>query len=228
MATPEYKVYEGLWTNLSEGRVRGATLTLSQTKAAYLIAFLALFVHFSGTSFWRFTSFLVFRSRAHLAPGDKTALQQQATLRNAPSAITALVNLVVATVRSTAKRWDSVALSAWALANFVAFLVAGILSSRVANTQPDVLLQPTLCGRWWKYSFDRSAGAWVANTKQLYEAALQHGAVQDLHLASSRFNSVCYDDSMVRDGCLWFAREPIGWNGAIRPGCPFGDGEFHR
>ena len=37
MATPA-KVHEGLWVNLSEGnKVKGTTLTLSQTKAAYLI-----------------------------------------------------------------------------------------------------------------------------------------------------------------------------------------------
>lgn len=223
MATPEYRVHEGLWTNLSAGKVNGVTLTLSQSKGAYLIAFLALFVHLSGSSFWRFTSFVLFRARAHLTRRDKTALQLQAILRNGPSAITALSNLITAAVRSK-QRWDSLALSSWALINFIFFLAAGILSSKVAvNQQPEVLLQPTHCGRWWKFGFGGSEGNGVGDGMEFRDLSLQYAAIRNLHLTSSRYKSICYDDSTLRNGCAWFTREPLSWTSSVVPGCPFDD-----
>lgn len=159
--------------------------------------------------------------------GDKTAVQQQAILRNGPSAITALTNLIVATIRSsTTKRWDNIALSAWALANFVAFLAAGILSSRVANTTPDVLLQSTHCGRWWKFGFGGSLGFTANNAKQFQETGLEAGAVENLHFTSSQFRSTCYEDDnpKPREGCLPFVRNPISWTSTMGSACPFGDG----
>lgn len=52
-----YSAYTGVWTNWSHGRIFGLTLTLSHRNGAFLTAFLALFVTFVGTCFWRITKF---------------------------------------------------------------------------------------------------------------------------------------------------------------------------
>ena len=141
------QIYEGFWTNWAKGRFLGVTLTLTRENGAYLTAFLALFVHISGASFWRLACFIIFRARSRPELDDEIALQQQRVLRNTQSATGALRNVLRIVLRSRNLRK-----SAWLLflagLNFVCFFLAGIFSSRVTSTTSDVLLKPTHCGRW--------------------------------------------------------------------------------
>lgn len=52
-------VVTGLWTNWSPGRILGATLTLPQKYGGLLLTFLAVYVAFAGSMFWRFLAFIL-------------------------------------------------------------------------------------------------------------------------------------------------------------------------
>jgi hypothetical protein len=75
-------VHTGLWTNHQLSSAQGATLTLTTTNAAYLVAFLALFLGFVAGHFWAIVSYAVFQIRSTLAPRNGQHHQQQAILRN--------------------------------------------------------------------------------------------------------------------------------------------------
>lgn len=58
-ASLDYPVFLGVWTNWSlGGRVTGSTITLTHRNGALLIAFIALFVTFSGSRLWRILRYI--------------------------------------------------------------------------------------------------------------------------------------------------------------------------
>ncbi|KAN0073231.1 hypothetical protein V8E54_008451 [Elaphomyces granulatus] len=54
----ENNIHVGFWTNWSHGRIAGATYTVTNRDGYFLIAFLASFITFVGTCFWRIISFI--------------------------------------------------------------------------------------------------------------------------------------------------------------------------
>ncbi|KAF2690971.1 hypothetical protein K458DRAFT_398912 [Lentithecium fluviatile CBS 122367] len=89
-----YDVHLGFWTNWSHGKIQGATVTLSRQSGGLLIAFLALFVSATGTSFWRICCFLTHSIYSKDEPQDGLHHQRQAILRNTASAHQGLVSLL--------------------------------------------------------------------------------------------------------------------------------------
>lgn len=47
-STNNYEIKLGFWTNWSDGKILGATMTLTRQNGGYLIAFLAIFVGMAG------------------------------------------------------------------------------------------------------------------------------------------------------------------------------------
>jgi hypothetical protein len=94
VASTEYDVQLGVWTNWSRGPVLGATLTLARFEANLLISFISFFVGMVGTRFWRIAS-LAFH-RYYSRPGLQDALyhQRQAVLRNSQTAEGGFISLV--------------------------------------------------------------------------------------------------------------------------------------
>ena len=183
------EVYTGVWTNHAQSSIAGTTLTLTSSHGAYLIAFLALFIHVVGVGFWRLICYGVFQFRAHLNLHISVKLQEQLVLRNSPSAISGMRNFMFMTVRSRREaRISTLALLCIATVNFSAFLAAGILSSEVTATRPDVLLRPTNCGRWWAYSnYSRGGIAYYPNDNERF--AQGYGVKSDLRQTSSQYVS---------------------------------------
>src|SRR6185295_18121811 len=79
----DYDVHLGFWTNWSQGKYEGATLTLSRRVGALLISFIAIFVALSGKSLWRICCFIIHRCSSTTTPQDALHHQRQAILRNA-------------------------------------------------------------------------------------------------------------------------------------------------
>lgn len=92
-APAEPRVYIGSWTNWSHGKVLGATLTLTRVNGDFLIAFLALFVSFVGTSFFRLSCFALHHILSSSGPQDDVHHQRQAILRNTASGTNAIFSL---------------------------------------------------------------------------------------------------------------------------------------
>lgn len=210
-------IYKGFWTNWSEGHVNGVTLTVSRRDGAYLIAFLALFVHVVGASFWRLASFVIFHAKAVPHLEDNVGLQQQTILRNSASAISGLRGFMKIFLRSRKPR-KNLPMMVWSGLNFALFLVAGIMSSKVTSTTSDVLLTPSHCGRWWT-----PVHLHAANATALFEAGVAQSALSNLQAASCKKASTCYGNNSISNSCLNPGRRNLSWKTSVSSNCPFSD-----
>lgn len=212
------EVYKGFWTNWIDGRVQGATLTLDRESGAYLIAFLALFVHVTGASFWRLASFAIFYFRSHPDLDNIVILQQQTVFRNSASAISSLRGFFRIAIRS--RDWKkNFPVILWAGINLIGFLAAGILSSRVTSTRSDVLLKPTHCGQW------TARAQFNPNDRDNFvmEQATQDATRARLETTSEKYAAVCYNRENSPEGCITFGRRPPTWTKEVEASCPFED-----
>jgi len=136
MASEHESVFLGIWTNWSHGSVAGLTLTTTLQNGGLLIAFLALFVTFTGTCFWSIVSFIIHQKMSRRAPQSAVYHQQQAILRNSDTSTAALWRLSRMSwtwrkvVPSDLLKTVSLPLI-MSLATFFAFTTAGVFSSRV-------------------------------------------------------------------------------------------------
>ena len=157
-----YAVYTGAWTNWSQGRIAGTTLTLPSQHGAYLVAFLALFVRFAGSHFWGLCCYACFQMRSSQVPRDGIYHQQQAILRNSASALRSLVDWAKMTLawRKQGQRpaLRSAGFMIWAVIHVSIFAVAGIFSSKVTRTGSEVLMRGDICGMWESPSVQAVAG----------------------------------------------------------------------
>lgn len=211
------EVYRGFWTNWATGRVKGATLTVSRRDGAYLIAFLALFVHVAGACFWRLASLFIFRAKAQPNLDDSLALRQQVILRNSASAISGLRGFLRISIRSQNLGRNAL-LIAWSTFNFAGFLAAGILSSKVTSTKSDVLLKPTHCGPWWKSGRD------VTDEADILEQSVAAGDISTLWTDSCKRASICYGGhNTISNTCNNPGRRGLSWKSGVSSTCPFGE-----
>ena len=145
------QAYVGFWVNWSKGRILGATLTVSERKAALLTNGLALFVQLAGSQLWDIIKYASYRLRARDKPHDAFFYQQQAILRNCSSADT-IVGLL-----SISRAWRSrrtrplrrcLVLLIFAGVHAGGFIVAAIFSASVAMEDAGVLTRSPTCGLW--------------------------------------------------------------------------------
>ncbi len=146
-----YQVHIGFWTNWSFGRVAGATLTLTKTNGALLIAFTAIFVGATGTSFWRLACFLLHRAFSSPTEQDAVYHQRQAILRNVTDAVDAARMLANAMWmwRGKASRPYRRLLPTILAALLItaAFGIASVFSSTITrDSGNEVLIQGDNCG----------------------------------------------------------------------------------
>lgn len=131
-------VFLGRWTNWSRGPVFGSTLTMTQENGKYLIAFIAFFVAFVASRFWRICCFFLHRFHSTNHPSAAPYHQRQAILRNSSSPESGLVfllRLYWAWRQSHPKHL--LALFSPALVAFIVlagFSTAGVFSSQISST----------------------------------------------------------------------------------------------
>lgn len=160
------RVYTGFWINQSGNPITGATLTLEN--GAYLVAFLAMLVRTAGRHFWQLLCFALFRAHSRKeSQMERPTRQQLAVLRNSSSAMDGLVSFIQIALRSRNGNrktlYASLSLAATSTINILAFVLAAIFSSRVTQTQSNILLVPSKCGAW-KVEKLHSAGDWNQDT----------------------------------------------------------------
>lgn len=171
-----YPVYTGFWTNWSDGKVMGATLTLTNSSARLLSAFVVFYLTVVTTRLWAIISFGVHAAISTSEARGTLHHQRQALLRNnggpagtawtlarmaylwrkSPRTIGQILPLLVGTVLLAA-----------------GFAVAAVFSSRV-NLGNEVLLRPQSC---MVFSPNRtpmqvaSASVLAANSRWIQDAA---------------------------------------------------------
>ncbi|KAF2726818.1 hypothetical protein EJ04DRAFT_582442 [Polyplosphaeria fusca] len=209
-----HDVHLGFWTDWAQGRVNGATITLTRTNGSLLIAFLALFVAATGKSFWRLLCLGL-----HQLLSDPTVShegfyhQRQAILRNSDTALQGgweLFTVVLAWRRSRSGQRvirRGIPLAAFAVVMSASFSLAGIFSSRVSTEQTsEVLLSGASCDRDIDYpTFVREYAPWTVQRQQEF-----------LFYARS-----CYQDNSDIEGCNFFVKPRLQFQRETNASCPF-------
>lgn len=146
-----YRIRTGVWTDWSRGRVMGQTLTLDRTTGSLLVAFTAIFISLTASSFWRILRLALYRSYSTPEPRDTLHHQRQVLLRNsitAPASLWAFVQLGWTWRRSIRRPWlRTLPIILYAICSIAAFAAAGGLSSRISSSLGRaVLIDGAKCG----------------------------------------------------------------------------------
>jgi len=216
-----FPVYIGAWINWSHGPVMGATLTLGRSQGNLLIAFIAFFVGFVGTRFWRMLCLAThFYSSSQLAkPGIHH--QRQATLRNSADAAAGLWELVCIAWawKSKAKAKDLFFVMApailLAILCAIGFAVASGFSSQISSAMGnEVLLRASQCGYLDDGKFTDLA-PWLT---------LWRPYASGTWIGSSNYARECYrKDGSGFLGCDTFVQRSLPFTVNASAACPFPD-----
>ncbi|KAF2734239.1 hypothetical protein EJ04DRAFT_466936 [Polyplosphaeria fusca] len=209
-------VHLGFWTNWSQGRTMGATLTLTRSNGNLLVAFLAIFVGGTGRSFWRLGCFAFHHLFSSSMPEDGLYHQRQAILRNSDTAEDGawrLIHSFLAWRRlglRPAMRLLPILL--FAIMTACSFGVASIFSSHVtSDTNNEVLLAGKNCSLFEPTDY----------TTHITEAILNPFLAQS---ASAYLNQVlkCYTGTGRRgDGCNLYVQPQLPLTVTANASCPF-------
>ncbi|KAH7316858.1 hypothetical protein B0I35DRAFT_512717 [Stachybotrys elegans] len=212
-----YPVYLGVWTNWSQGKVLGSTLTLRRSDGSLLIAFVAFFTTIVGTQLWRIIAFFLHRYFSTYTSQDALHHQRQIILRNSTSPIrtmSVLFKMAVAWKRSIAQAHPFkrlLPLIAVAFATAVALAAASGFSSLVAQGS-EVLVDGTNCG------FIKGSD-FVNNLTAMAELLDPHLARQTEQAAD--YAQRCYESKSSSNECSTFVRPALPINITSDAACPF-------
>jgi hypothetical protein len=136
---------------IGRGRVLGATLTISSRDGAVLIAFLALFVTWTGNELWSVIRYALHQRWSTGVPQNAFRRQVLVMLRNSLSPWQfswKLIRLTWAWSKATRgpTRRQSIPLVSLTLILGTCFAIAGLFSSRVASTTGNSLIASNVCG----------------------------------------------------------------------------------
>jgi hypothetical protein len=209
-------IYKGVWINWSQGRVQGATITLSRQASGILSTFIALYIAFAGSMFWRLSSYILHQISSSDAERNTVHRQRQVILRNTGNiaAIWALFTLPFRRQQQQQNLQRSILVclpyTALALLCFVGFILAGLFSSRITTAVgPFVLARGSLCGSW---TYERNATNSFAKT------------LADTIDAASYVRQ-CYErnDTKKDSACETFFRPTLPFSINTNAACPFGE-----
>lgn len=213
-----YPVHLGFWTNWSHGKIQGATITLSSRNGALLTAFLALFVTFAGTSFWRIACFALHQISSSSAPQDGLYHQQQAILRNSANGTVALSSFI-RTLWAWRRRANRpfhriVPLILFAVFCVGAFAVAGLFSSKIGSAMGnEVLISSPNCGVPYYTTGD------ISTVEKLYSIYFPYDARR--YTSFANYAQKCYSTTPEVEGCAPFIRRQLSSAVDRNASCPF-------
>lgn len=212
-------IYIGFWSDYSKDGLSRTTLTLSSTSANLLIAFTALFVRIVGGQVWSIIGYMLYQIRV----GDRDQVydglhhQHRVLLRNTTSPTAFALDILLGSwawrsrVRHLRRRYIGYFLLA--LTNTIAFSMAGVFSSRVGNTDSEVLLRSDNCG-WLNYN----ASYWV-------DTALANAEGKVLLSQVQAYAQSCYSTSdSLTSTCNTLVRSNLSWTTDHITDCPFENG----
>lgn len=150
----DHEVYTGFWVNHDKGSVLGATLTVTNSQASYIIATLAFLLStLLAGSIWRLFVVVVYLFRSNIPVAGTFEHQQWTVMRNSDSPSAAILSLLTAIFS-----WDkqrprrirlTLSLSLLSLAALIFPLAAVIIPPQVVTKVTDdivVLAKERSCG----------------------------------------------------------------------------------
>lgn len=228
-------VYTGFWLDHDRGGpVRGATLTLTNQKAAALLAFLAIVVTYAANRSFKIARFCLHR---WVHPDDAGAdsvtspkRRQQVILRNSETAGGALMSLLDTHVtRRSASRASVRAISKSVLlkflitAHWLGFIALGILTSKTVVGKTVVSRRTSSCGRWvMSSSTPEGDSAHSADEWQSTRSELLYNATLD----ANNYAHNCYGGESSRGffDCSKFVSRSLPFSEEHNVSCPFQQG----
>ena len=218
-SSTEYPVYTGVWINWSRGRIAGATITLNHRNGALLTAFLAIFVTFVGTSFWRIASFTLHQSLSSERPKDGLYHQTQAVLKNSGNGTISLARLLGVLwawrYKATRPFYRTIPLIMATVICISAFAVASILSSKVSSgIDNEVLISSNLCGR-------PSYGDPNTTSLALMETVMNPWMARKMNSYATYVQN-CYTNISKAADCSSFIKRQLTSTVDRNAPCPFG------
>ena len=153
-------VYIGFWTDYQRGDISGLMLTLDTRSATTLMAILVILVGFAGNRSWKIWAFFLHAmyhplNRLFQTPVACPVRHQQVILRNTETAGGALLSLASYTFnfcRGTAifsrKMATTVLLAFFVFAHYGAFVVFGVLTSKISVGNSVRSIDTPDCGEW--------------------------------------------------------------------------------
>jgi hypothetical protein len=222
MADVQYShIYKGPWIDWSKGAFKGATITVTSTNGAVVVAFQALFVAFAGQHLWGLICFAWYQYR--MTDGSKRALehQQDVALRNNASPPQTLWHFVLIawSWRGHTERWWVLGVLPIGvpLALTTLVVVAGIWSSTIVKTtNVDVLIRGSDCGLWKlpdEQAFKDQAEYMIENNKY----------IRNLAEFSKQYERACYykPPGLEAETCKAFTTPSIPYLTSLNASCPF-------
>lgn len=210
-------IYHGAWINWSQGRIYGATVTLSARDGSLLTAFLAFFVTVAASHLWRILSYLIHQARASRRPQDGLKRQQQAVLRNSSStSYTAWTFALIGFhwwYKARRPFLRSVPWIIFVLAYATAAGLASVFSSEVTKAVgTDALILGPNCG-FWSTPTDPTVES---------QAAFRAKTLQDT-LAAADYARACYGatSGQSRLRCNVYSVPQVGYDRNYNASCPF-------
>jgi hypothetical protein len=212
----DFEIFTGFWTDWAQGKANGSTLTLTRRDGNLLMSFIAIFVALSGKSLWRICCFIIHRSLSTTTPQDGLHHQRQAILRNADTPENGAWRLfqVLMAWRSSSRQPIRRLLptALLGLITFVALLVGGIFSSRIATDGgSEVLLIGNNCGPLSSVNVTDSdvALSWTVPQSAQRSTAYSNYATQ------------CYTDAATSEDCHLYIKPRISTIVTRNASCPF-------
>jgi hypothetical protein len=220
-AIQDNAAYIGVWTNWSQGKIQGATITLTQRNGGFLIAFLALFVTLTGTCFWMIVAFTMHQIMSRESAQDAIYHQRQAILRNSESGAIGcwkLLGMFWAWRRhqkvSIMKRISAPLLLG--LTVLLGFSVAGVFSSKVATERGgEVLVDGSACGL---FVGGVLGGTGKVTPKEWGELI---GYTTQRLQSSLNYALMCYKNNSATQNCRTFVRPNLPLRSTQAIPCPF-------
>ena len=215
-------IHIGFWINWSQGKIAGATYTVTHRDGGFLIAFLAFFITFVGTCFWKIISFIAHQYFSREDAQDAIYHQRQVIFRNSNSSAAGLwmlLRMLWAWRRhdraSPFKRiFFSLLLGFFTLSTF---LVAGIFSSRVAtSTGGEVLISSLNCGVLLNVAgYDPLGYDPLDLTSTIY--SYSNAWIE----SSYNYAQSCYGNNTFAKDCAVYPRQSLPFSITRSTACPF-------
>ncbi|KAM3538620.1 hypothetical protein ARSEF1564_008467 [Beauveria bassiana] len=212
-------VASGLWWDYSKSSDSAATLTLSLNSGNLLLSALVFLVTVAGKCTWNITAFILhfFKTRHGKEPASAIDLAHQVTLRNSGGSLNTLFEILkIHKAWSThrppqlLKKTCTIAIPALVMA--IAFAVAPVLTSRVANKAYGTSvarLKENNCG-FWRFNTTTDLGFAAALSKNVNDTSLARNYVRNFYASTS--------ESLTARSL--FVRDKLPYNVSTTADCP--------
>ena len=226
-------VYTGFWIDYDRGQTKGATLTLFNSHATALLAFLAIIVSYAASrsfKIWRLLWHHLMRPR----PLDSNIVSRgrircQVILRNSESASGALISLFGSSLvwkawspKLLERTWKPWLLKALIFGHCLSFIALSILTSQVVVGRTVVSRNSPTCGKWDVKQLTENTSYESQKTWSMVRNEFNRNSTMD----AENYVRNCYQAETARGffDCTKFVSRSFSFSEEHNLPCPFGDG----